>query len=195
MPAEEGKLDGVTDERQSVTFDANETSHCCNGCGQGASVDVKICSGCRAVKYCDGRCQRKHWKSHKVLCQAIKFLSKQEDERCRNNCTFASHLNPEQHKQLISLVGPRCVVECGIGGQQTKALWDTGAQVSLVSLSWLQDNGIDAEVKDIKEIIDNLIDVEGVGEHSNHIWNINALPFKLEIPLKLKVHLWLQKRC
>ena len=48
----------------------------CHGAGRGDhaalhsfSHDLKACSGCRAVYYCDVRCQRRDWSRHKVQCR------------------------------------------------------------------------------------------------------------------------------
>ena len=35
-------------------------------------LDLKSCSGCRAVFYCDSNCQKAHWKEHKKACKALK---------------------------------------------------------------------------------------------------------------------------
>lgn len=32
------------------------------------------CSGCGIVRYCNSTCQRKHWKSHKCICKAKRFV-------------------------------------------------------------------------------------------------------------------------
>ena len=48
-----------------------------------------------------------------------------------------SHLTPKQHTKITNLVGNRCTVNCQLGGKTAQALWDTGAQVSLVSKQFL----------------------------------------------------------
>ena len=50
---------------------------------------------------------------------------------------FASHLTPKQHVAVANLVGKKCKVSCVLNGVPVEALWDTGAQVSIVSKSWL----------------------------------------------------------
>ena len=30
---------------------------------------MKVCGKCRRVRYCDGECQKKHWKTHKLNCR------------------------------------------------------------------------------------------------------------------------------
>ncbi|KAJ8034450.1 hypothetical protein HOLleu_21296 [Holothuria leucospilota] len=43
---------------------------------------------------------------------------------------------------------------CEIEGVTTEALWDTGAQVSMISSSWLKDNHPDISVHPIEELLD-----------------------------------------
>jgi len=42
----------------------------CDNCRiSGAEASLRICVGCRAVKYCSNDCQRARWKAHKPLCR------------------------------------------------------------------------------------------------------------------------------
>ena len=95
------------------------------------------CQGCKAVKYCNKWCQKQkqHWSEHKKLCCAIQDLSKAEENS--NSGHFMSHLTPKQHSKIANLVGNHCTVNCQLGGKTAQALWDTGAQVSLVLKQFL----------------------------------------------------------
>ena len=42
------------------TVDNNNDMSKCAGCGK-AGDDLKACTSCRLVKYCDATCQRAHW--------------------------------------------------------------------------------------------------------------------------------------
>eukprot|EP00794_Sanderia_malayensis_P021316 gene21316-23391_t len=54
---------------------------------------------------------------------------------------------------MTNLVGKRCVITCQLNGKTFKALWDTGAQVSIVSQNFMNKNFPSAIVKDISELI------------------------------------------
>jgi len=42
----------------------------CANCNQNPGASgLKVCSGCRLVSYCCGKCQKAHWKYHKAGCQ------------------------------------------------------------------------------------------------------------------------------
>ena len=53
-------------------------------------------------------------------------------EERENAGVFVSHLSPQQHAQIVRLVGRKCIVTCSLKGLETDALWDTGAQVSII---------------------------------------------------------------
>ncbi|KAJ6505875.1 hypothetical protein C8R47DRAFT_1102677 [Mycena vitilis] len=80
--------------------------YCLNG-----TVEVRKCTGCHRISYCNTECQNSDWKSHKVMCKA---LSKLEE-----NTTAASELVsilPKEPitdvKQLDKLVSKQCDVYC-----------------------------------------------------------------------------------
>ena len=54
------------------------------------------------------------------------------------------------------LIGKKMEIACLIEGVEVKMLWDTGAQVSLISESWLQENFLPTEytIRPVSELID-----------------------------------------
>ena len=99
------------------------------------------CSKCKAVKYCRRACQKKLWPDHKKLCTAISHLDPSDG-------TFVSHLTPQQHATVVGLVGKRCTVNGEINSHSVEVLWDTGAQVLIISNEFLK-NFPGVVVKDI----------------------------------------------
>ena len=57
-------------------------------------------------------------------------------QRNPDNGTYVSHLTPAEH----SKVGKKCMVHCQLNGQKVHLLWDTGAEVSLISKKWLDEH-------------------------------------------------------
>ena len=51
-----------------------------------------------------------------------------------------SHLTPKEHEKLIKLVGRRCTVKGKLNGKTIEILWDTGAQVSIISNKYLEEH-------------------------------------------------------
>ena len=44
-----------------------------------------------------------------------------------------THLTPKLSSQIAKLVGNRCTIECELSESSVEALWDTDAQVSIIS--------------------------------------------------------------
>ena len=116
-------------------------------------MSLKQCSSCQSVHYCSQKCQRAHWTGHKKLCSAIKYLSNQERKNVSDSGMYVSHITPNQHAKVAKLVGKRCMVQCVMNDVQTEALWDTGAQVSIVSKDWIAENLPTAEPRQIGELL------------------------------------------
>ncbi|KAF8891586.1 hypothetical protein CPB84DRAFT_1784053 [Gymnopilus junonius] len=51
---------------KQIVREANRDS--CTTCGIDDQSDLKVCAGCKAVKYCSRECQKTDWKNHKSQC-------------------------------------------------------------------------------------------------------------------------------
>jgi predicted aspartyl protease len=76
------------------------------------------------------------------LCNAIKREVKRTTQvsQDKHSEVFMSRLSQKENEKLISLVGQRCTVTGKINGKTVEVLWDTGAQVSIVSAKFLKEN-------------------------------------------------------
>lgn len=119
-----------------------------------STYPFKQCGNCKAVRYCSNRCQQKHWRRHKTLCKAISALEERKYREGREKTgVFVSHLSTQEHAQVVRLVGRKCTVKCLINGIETEALWDTGAQVSIISRSLVRNCLPCCDVRDIGELL------------------------------------------
>ena len=122
---------------------------------------MQRCSRCKAVCYCSESCQQEHWSEHKVLCNAISHLESEKVRKCKEACSFDTNLSPRNRSKLLRLIGEQCKVTCQLNDVQVEALWDTGAQVSMVDRKWLDKNISSYEICDMSEIVGRDIEVKG----------------------------------
>ena len=74
---------------------------------------------------------------------------------------YACHLTPREDSAITRLVGKRCTVQCSLNGVKTTALWDTGAQVSIVSNDWICENLPNAKIQGVEKLLDvNILELK-----------------------------------
>ena len=66
---------------------------------------------------------------------------------------YASHITPRQQKRIAKLVGKNCLVKCHLDDKPTEVLWDTGAQVSIVSVDFLKSQLPAVQIRDIEQLL------------------------------------------
>ena len=66
---------------------------------------------------------------------------------------YVSRQTPVQHAKVAKLVGKRCLVKCVMNNVATEALWDTRAQVSIVSKDLIAENLPTAKSRRIEELL------------------------------------------
>ena len=125
-----------------------------------------VCGGCKATRYCKKSCQIKDWQNHKAICLAIQKLSDNiyENELGKGDSedkqAFVSHLTPKDQLKVSKLVGRKCLMNCKLNGVELTALFDTGAQVSIISLKQLRNHFPLVEIQDIKDLLESTVDLE-----------------------------------
>ena len=158
-----GKLVGVTQEGQSVAKDKDESQTLstenqkvmkCVGCLREIEQAFH-CKSCHTGCYCSKECQTKCWKDHKVLCKHIADLESQVNSKAFAKVNYISNssFTPNEEMKLAKLIGRKCTVDCFLDGVKSKVLWDTGAQVTIVSKSWLDELFPEKELKDVSELL------------------------------------------
>ena len=117
----------------------------------------KRCSGCHAAKYCSNRYQKKHWPEHKSLRKTIQELIARNQTSSvpssLENGQYVTHLTPRQHTTVAKLVGKRCIINCKLNELETEALWDTGAQVSVLPKRWVAEQFPGIKLRNIEELV------------------------------------------
>ena len=174
----EGKIEGASEARCPLVPIDNESPLFCSACG--VSEVQFVCAGCKSAHYCGEQCQKAGWKGHKLLCSTISSLSRERGEKIDEMCSFISHVTPKVHQKLVQLVGERCIIQCKIGGRDEEGLWDTGAQVSLVSLNWLSSFADPPEVNSLESLIGANITLSGASGKSIPYVGFVYLPVQLK---------------
>ena len=69
------------------------------------------------------------------------------------NAISRSSLTPKEEIKMAKLVGQKCTLKCFLDDVKTEVLWDTGAEVALISNAWLQQNFPSKEIKSVSELL------------------------------------------
>ena len=172
-----GKRSEVVDNRGQTTT-SKILSQKCTGCRTSVRRTRK-CGDCESAAYCSKECQKVHWNTHKQICCSIKELAKQQERTIATACEVGQRTGKQS--KLIKLVGRRVEVSCQIQSRKLKALWDTGAQVSLVSQLWLKANlkPEEYEIQSVNELLEQKLEIEGVGNNKIPFVGYTVLSFQI----------------
>ena len=153
-----GKLPSATAAGQPVAGDTTRKSQICNSCGVKKEA-IFTCGGCLNISYCSKDCQKKDWNYHRPLCEAMQQhkqlystgslgLGDSNDQG-----VYISHITPKEREKVSKLVGTKCTVTAFMNKVKVEALFDTGAQVSIISAQQLADHFPDTEIQDVKNLL------------------------------------------
>ena len=182
MPTE-GKRPG-TEELRPLSVSTQEMPHC-SICGNKDFESIfKLCGECEAVWYCSKIFQRKHWTSHQVISKAISDLIVKQSKKVENIAVYNSFYTPKQRNQLVNLIGRKSTVNCFLFDINCKILWDTEANVSVISKSYVRQKFPYLKIRELRKILDNT-------DNFQEIWgNQRKLPYdgwvKVEVFLNNK---------
>ena len=127
----------------------------CFGC-RNDNIVMFRCKRCHTQSYCSKKCQKNCWSDHKIWCDHIVELESRLKSKAFADVNFlskSSGLSPRDEIKLVKLVGRKCTVDCVLDEVHNKVLWDTGAEVALVSRSWLNKHYPRKEIKDVSELL------------------------------------------
>ena len=68
-------------------------------------------------------------------------------------------LSPLSKGKIANLVGKSCLINCTINDVTVQALWDTGAQFSLVNELWWKETFPEGSVRPMEELINEKMTV------------------------------------
>ena len=109
--------------------------------------------------YCSIDCQKAHRLKRKVLCKAIKELYERASRKekglgdTQDENVYASQITPRQQERIAKLVGRKCSVQCYLNDKPLEVLWDTGAQLSILSEGFLKSQLSCIHIKDIEQLV------------------------------------------
>ncbi|KAJ8369291.1 hypothetical protein SKAU_G00093190 [Synaphobranchus kaupii] len=69
------------------------------------------------------------------------------------NGTPTGYVPSQRQTKLISLIGERCMVQCHLDNVPVEALWDTGAQASLINNDWRKQHLPHRAVRPLSELL------------------------------------------
>lgn len=107
--------------------------------------------------------------------EAVRHASSEWNENVSVNL-----LSPSQRDKLLNLIGQKCTISCLLDGVETRALWDTGSQVCLISEKWRKQNLPDVTIRSLTEII-------GPGILDGRAVNKTPIPFIGWVEVKFKL--------
>ena len=93
--------------------------------------------------------------SHKVICKSISDLTVKQSKKVENTGVYNSFYTPKQRIQLVNLIGRKSTANCFLFDINCKILWDTGANISVISKSYVRQKFPHLKIRELREILDN----------------------------------------
>lgn len=109
------------------------------------------CYKCGSAEHWASGCRKKNVLANTSKVEITPRLEGKMDQA--DLCSLRVPLTGKQ-RQMAKLVGKRCLVCASLGGVDTAILWDTGSQVSIVGTNWRKKHLPDAEVRPVKELLE-----------------------------------------
>ena len=110
-------------------------------------------------------------------------MTEKKIEKKSGGGIFETKLGPKERNKIVRLIGRQSDIEITLGDVKTTALYDTGAQTSLISARWVKEHKFSDEVRKTEELIEAK-DLELKAA------NGTKLPFAGWILLQLRMEEW-----
>ena len=138
-PLQNADFSRVSLERVLTTRSTDWMQDYCTGCSKlFPRKDMKVCTGCRAERYCSKECQKKTWSAHKTTCKALSKLRAEALKKDLNGFT-----NPQTSGRcLVRITGYEGRDADTLEGKTAMVLACTDTGNSSVQLTAVQD-GVD----------------------------------------------------
>ena len=164
--------------------DVNETPsvECCCVCG--SEEDVRVCGGCKSVRYCSVMCQMSHRSHHEQYCRHIPELVKIETDKLYAHCLKQS-VRQVQHdmstqRKMVKLLGEKPMLKCYYGGKAVTVLWDTGSMVSMVDRRWLDKHFPGQKIYSVEEFLGSKLHLHAANSTTIKFDGVVILNFSLK---------------
>lgn len=138
----------------NVNIENNNVNNICIVC-QKLGEKLKKCSRCCSVMYCSRVCQKEGWQDHKIICDAICKLKLDNQQKIENSGQYNSRMMPKDQAKLINLIGRKSEVRCVVEGEVMDVLWDTGANVSIISKDVIKKYFQNRSVRPLDELVED----------------------------------------
>lgn len=77
-------------------------------------------------------------------------------------------ISPRTRTKIAKLVGSKCLINIVMGNVVEQVLWDTGAQVSLISQEWVKDHKLCHKIRPIEELFEQKLVIKSVSGDELH---------------------------
>ncbi|KAJ8027641.1 hypothetical protein HOLleu_32842 [Holothuria leucospilota] len=101
-----------------------------------------------------GKRERVTREGHRLTSSSPRSHPPKESDRVSGYATCGM-ISSNKRKKMTKLVGNRCLIYCTLNDVHTTALWDTGAQVSLVSEEWVKQHLPQTVVRPMEDLLDS----------------------------------------
>ena len=116
---------------------------------------------------------------------AIHVLEEREKNgKIGDSCEIRKPVNSKLQRQLVRLIGTKPLFKCMLDGIESRVLWDTGSQVSVVDMAWLSVFAPDVELLPISDFLENNENVEFLAANNTVVPMLGAVVLEFSMGQK-----------